>query len=75
MLYVAVMFFAVFMGQSTQPAVLDSARAERDFDPSADPQSREWKDAPRVSIGLDYVGKALDGPPTEGRSRWTNEYL
>ena len=56
------------------PAALESAHAESDFELSADPNSREWKDAPRVVIERDYQGKPL-APPTEVRSRWTKEHL
>ena len=67
---VAVLFFA-----PDAPAVLESAYAERDFELSADAESREWKDAPRVVIDRDYLGQPIAGPPTEVRSRWTNDHL
>ena len=57
------------------PAVLESTFAERDFELSADPQAREWKDAPRVVIDRDYLHQPIAGRPTEVRSRWTRDHL
>jgi hypothetical protein len=57
------------------PAVLESTRADRDFALSADPDSAEWRDAPRVAMDRDYLGRPIDGRPTEVRSRWTADHL
>jgi len=57
------------------PAVIESARAARDFDLSANPTSVEWATAPRVQVTRNYLGEPIPGPPTEIRSRWTNEHL
>ena len=58
-----------------RPAVFESTYAERDFELSGDPQGPQWKDAPRVVLDRDYLGQPIAGPPTEVRSRWTNEHL
>lgn len=55
--------------------VLESTRAPRDFDLNPDPNSREWRNAPRVVANRDYLGQPIAGPPTEIRSRWTKENL
>ena len=73
------MFFLVLMAgfvSAWQPErTLESARADRDFPLTADPDRPEWKDAPRVVITRDYLGGPIDGRPTEVRSRWTSEHL
>jgi hypothetical protein len=56
-------------------AVLESAQAKQDFALTADPASPQWAEAPRVTASRDYLGKPIDGPPTEIRSRWTKQYL
>ena len=66
------LFFAAAVDQS---AILESAYSAHDFDLSADPHSQEWAKAPRVSIGRDYFGQPIAGPPTEVRSRWTRQNL
>jgi len=70
----ALILLAVLLAADT-PAVLESAYAEQDFELSADASRRQWQDAPRVVIDRDYLGQPLVGPPTEVRSRWTNEHL
>ena len=56
-------------------AVLDSAYAVQDFELEPDPDSAEWKTAPRVVAGVDRSGQPAPGPPTEIRSRWTKQHL
>ena len=56
-------------------AVLDSAYAAQDFELEPDPDSAEWKTAPRVVAGVDRSGQPAPGPPTEIRSRWTKQHL
>ena len=56
-------------------AVIESAWSQRDFELNLDPDSAEWRAAPRVTAGRNYVGEPIAGPPTEIRSRWTNENL
>lgn len=63
------------MMEDALPPVLESAYAEHDFELGAEPNSREWIDAPRVAIERDYLGRAIAGPRTEVRSRWTDECL
>jgi hypothetical protein len=73
-MFLALIFMAVFLAAADAPAPMESAYADRDFELSADPNSREWKDAPRIVIDRDYQGNPI-GPPTQVRSRWTREYL
>lgn len=62
--------------QTTDPTeVLLSVQSARDFDLSADPESRVWRDAPPVTIGLTFNGDELPGPVTTARSRWTTSAL
>ena len=56
-------------------AVLESAWSPRDFELRLDPESEEWREAPRVTASRNYVGEPIAGPPTEIRSRWTNANL
>ena len=56
-------------------AVLESAWSTRDFELRLDPESDEWRDAPRVTASRNYLGEPIAGPPTEIRSRWTNANL
>lgn len=55
--------------------VIESTFAAQDFELSADPTRPEWKDAPRVTAGRNYLNEAIPGPPTEIRSRWTKTHL
>ncbi|MBA2302828.1 MAG: carbohydrate-binding family 9-like protein [Acidobacteria bacterium] len=73
MLFLVLFGVLVTTGQTHR--TFESARAERDFELTADPDRPEWKDAPRVFMTRDYLGGAIDGAPTEVRSRWTNEHL
>lgn len=62
--------------QAADPsAVLESARAPKDLELTADAGSPFWKDAPRVLASRDRQGNAVAGPPTEIRSRWTKDHL
>ena len=61
--------------QAGSPGVIESAHSAKDIDLVADPTTADWRDAPRVTIDLDYFGKPVAGPPTEVRSRWTNTHL
>jgi hypothetical protein len=81
---VSILLSATMMILLAQPApapapapkpVLDSAYAPKDFELTADPDSPQWAKAPRVMAGRDYLGEPIPGPPTEIRSRWTNDYL
>jgi hypothetical protein len=55
--------------------VIESTWSARDFDLNPDPESPKWANAPRVVADRDYLGQPLAGPPTEIRSRWTEQYL
>ena len=55
--------------------VIESAYAPKDFELTADPESPQWAKAPRVIASRDYLGEPIPGPPTEIRSRWTNDHL
>src|SRR2546423_3496670 len=56
-------------------AVLESAYSPRDFDLNADPNSKEWAKAPRVTADHDYFKQPIAGGATEIRSRWTKQNL
>lgn len=73
MLFLALLGVLVTAGQAER--TLDSARSARDFELTADPDRPGWKDAPRVFLTRDYLGGAIDGRPTEVRSRWTANHL
>ena len=61
--------------QVKAPAVLESLYAPRDFGLQTDPQSPDWRAAPRVTIAQDYLKQDVAGRPTEVRSRWSNGFL
>jgi hypothetical protein len=61
--------------QAAPKPVLESAYAPKDFELTADPDSPQWAKAPRVIASRDYLGEPIPGPPTEIRSRWTNDHL
>lgn len=62
--------------QAADPStVLESARAPKDVELTADAGSPFWKDAPRVLASRDRQGSPVAGPPTEIRSRWTKDHL
>lgn len=65
----------LFATAAVESAVFESAYSANDFDLSADPDSQEWAQAPRVVADRDYLGRPIAGPPTEIRSRWTKEHL
>jgi hypothetical protein len=56
-------------------AVLESAYSPQEIDLDPDPRREEWRNAPRVMASRDKAGQLIPGPPTEIRSRWTNENL
>jgi hypothetical protein len=72
----AILFLLFFLAAAAdESTVLESGRSQRDFELSADPGTREWAEAPRVTAGRDYMGQPIAGAPTEIRSRWTKENL
>jgi hypothetical protein len=52
-----------------------SRRSASDWEPSADPQAPQWKDAPAVVAAQDRYGKPMPAARTEIRSRWTPDNL
>jgi hypothetical protein len=52
-----------------------SQKSAADFPLTADPESPQWRDAPRVKAAKDRWGKALPEASTEIRSRWTDRHL
>jgi hypothetical protein len=54
---------------------LESARVTGEAALVADAAHPMWRDAPRVTIDRTYLGDAVPGPPTEVRSRWTDQDL
>jgi hypothetical protein len=58
-----------------QPAVFESKKASADVTLTADPESRFWRDAPRIIVTTDYAGKPIPNNRMEARSRWTSGNL
>jgi hypothetical protein len=56
-------------------SVIESAYLSPDVDLTTDPKSALWADAPRVVMDRDYFGQPVGDPPTEVRSRWTEQHL
>jgi hypothetical protein len=57
------------------PGVIVSARANADFDLTADPGAPQWKGVKGVFAENGQFGQPVPGHRTEVRSRWTNRYL
>ena len=55
--------------------VLESRRSDRDFELTADPNSRQWRGIAAVQATKNYLGEAVAMPASEIRSRWTTENL
>jgi hypothetical protein len=55
--------------------VFVSKRAAGDVDSDLNPNSQFWRDAPRVSMASDNLGREVPGYRTEVRSRWTEGNL
>jgi hypothetical protein len=72
----ALLVSIAFLGQGADPsAVLESAFSGRELDLAADPARSDWANAPRVTADRNYLGEPIPGPPTEIRSRWSQEFL
>jgi hypothetical protein len=56
-------------------AVLPSFHAEKDVEPSADPDSPFWKDLPGAVIDHSVLGPEMPQFRAEVRSRWTRDYV
>ena len=56
-------------------AVIESHYSTREFDLTADPAARQWKNIEPVLVSKDFYSKPITGAPTEIRSRWTNKNL
>ncbi len=54
-----------------EPDVAASRYAAADFPLTADPQARQWKDAPAIFAENGPRGEAVPGHRTEIRSRWS----
>lgn len=57
------------------PDVATSRRAAADFPLTADPQARQWRDAPAVFAENGPRGEPVPGHRTEIRSRWTSKNI
>jgi len=71
----ATVLLAGLLAPLFDPAVIESSALSKDVPLSADPNAAEWRDAPGVKFAHDYLGKPIEGPPTEVRSRWTKTHL
>ena len=58
-----------------EPAVFESKKASGDGTPTADPESRFWRDVPGIRITADYAGSPVPNNRMEARSRWTPDNL
>ena len=67
--------FLLFLSAADPAAVLESSYTRRDFELTADPNSKSWSTAPHVSADRNYLGQPIPGTPTEIRSRWSDRYL
>jgi hypothetical protein len=70
-----VALFFLFAQATSQPGVLISTEARADFPLTADPTSREWRNAPLVIAENNPFGQPTSGHRTEIRSRWTKQNL
>jgi len=71
----ATVFLAGCLAAAAAAPVIESTWSPKDIPLSANPDSPEWRDAPRVKIAHDYLSKPIEGPPTEVRSRWSKTHL
>jgi cellulose/xylan binding protein with CBM9 domain len=58
-----------------ESGVFESKKAQADVSLTADPDSRFWKDTPRIVVTTDYAGKPVPNNRMEARSRWTSGNL
>ena len=58
-----------------ESGIFESKKAQADVTLTADPDSRFWRDAPRIVVTTDYAGKAVPNNRMEARSRWTSDNL
>lgn len=76
------LFFVVLIGQ-TAPAttqagkVFESIRADKDQEPTADPDSPFWKGIPEITVSRSVLGPEMKDRHLNAavRSRWTDQYL
>lgn len=71
----ALCLLLLFVGQGDGKSVLESAYSAHEPGVNSDPNSAEWRRAPRVLAQVGFMGDQVPGPPTEIRSRWTKENL
>src|SRR5579872_842401 len=67
--------FAISLACASAADVIESHHAQHDFAPTADPDSREWKNVKGVTATKDFLGKPVPGFDTQIRSRWTDRCL
>ena len=74
-LKIAAGLLCVALAFASGPDVAVSSYSNSNFALTADPNSPQWKSAPRVFAENDSHGNPVPGHRTEIRSRWTNENL
>src|SRR5580700_3262837 len=67
--------FGVSALLARDPGTIASSYAASDFPLSANPQARQWKDAPPVIAENGPRGEPVPGHQTEIRSRWTRDNI
>jgi hypothetical protein len=75
MLLTLLLLLTFFAGAGDPSSVLQSTYSAHDFSLNPDPNSQEWRHAPKVFAHVGYKGEEWPGPPTEIRSRWTTKNL
>ena len=75
-LIASLIVLALVAGQGPdRPPCSRAPTRNADLELNPDPRSEDWVKAPGVTAHLDKYGRAVPGPPTEIRSRWTKEHL
>ncbi|HVO97902.1 MAG TPA: carbohydrate-binding family 9-like protein [Bryobacteraceae bacterium] len=69
------LFAAVTILAADGPGVIESRRASAEFDLTANPDAPQWKGVAGVTAAGNYLNEPIPGPPTEFRSRWTDQTL
>lgn len=69
------LFATVTVLAADGPGVIESRRASQDFNLTADPEAPQWKGVAGVTAARNYLNEPIPGPPTEFRSRWTEQTL
>jgi len=75
MLRVLILLACAALARAAGPGIIISQSAKSDTKPTANPESKFWKDIPGVFADHSAKGDLTPGHRTEIRSRWTRQYL